>query len=132
MAPPRFSPDDACAIVAIPASTLLAWRQGAAPDCDDRDGRPFALSDLVALAVTRELAGRVGPRLGDFASGVAQVFCTLAANYDLERADDLSAVIGRDFGFLWPIRHPGQHQERDIVVVPLRPLLRELRDQVFP
>lgn len=130
--PPSFSREEACAIVGIPMSTLVEWeRKG----CGSRgpDDRPFALSDLLALAVTREMARCLGPRFNDFAFRVRQLFQAFAARTNMERADDLSAVIGPHFAFLWKIREGDDRcRERDIVVVPLRPLLSELKDQVFP
>jgi hypothetical protein len=129
---PRFSRDDACAIVGIPASTLLEWEQKGCQPCGGRNDRPFALADLLALAATREIARRIGPRLNDFALGVKQLSKALAARPDVERADHLSAVIGPHFAFLWQIPDEDDRcRERDIIIVPLRPLLSELRDQVF-
>jgi hypothetical protein len=91
------------------------------------------LSDMIALGVTREMAQRLGPRLDDYAPGLKQLVPALAARPDLERADDLSAVIGHRFAFLWRVDACDVPcQARDMVIVPLRPLLRELRDQVFP
>jgi hypothetical protein len=133
VAPPRFSREDACAIVGIPMSTLLSWEHQGCKACADGDGGLLRLSDLLALAVTRELAGRLGPRLSEFVSGVKQLFPALASKSDVERADDLSAVIGPRFAFLWQIPDEDDRcRERGIVVVPLRPLLSELRGQVFP
>jgi hypothetical protein len=126
--PPHFSRDDACAIVGIPISTLMEWEQKGLPACDRR----FTLSDLLALTVTREMARRLGPRLDDFALGLKQLFPALASRPVVERADDFSAVVGPCFAFLWrTAEHDDRADEKDIVVVPLRPLLSELKDQVF-
>jgi hypothetical protein len=131
--PPHFSRDDACGILGIPLSTLAEWEQKGRPGCRGRDDGRFTLSDLLALAVTREMAQRLGPRLDDFAVGLKQLFPALASRPDVERADNLSAVVGPRFAFLWRIPDDDERSlERDIIVVPLRPLLSELRDQVFP
>jgi hypothetical protein len=131
--PASFSREEACAIVGIPVSTLIEWERQGCRNWGPGDDRPFALSDLLALAVIREMARCLGPRLNDFAFGVGQLFQALAARTDMERADDLSAVIGPHFAFLWKI-HEGddRSRERDMVVVPLRPLLADFRNQVFP
>jgi hypothetical protein len=133
MKPARFSRENACAILGVPPSALSEWEARGAPACDDRPDGRLTLSDLIALAVTREIARRLGPRLDDFAPGVKQLFPALAARADVERADDLSAVIGRQFAFVWRVPDGDiRCDAQDVVVVPLRPLLRELRDQVFP
>jgi len=131
MKPARFSRESACAILGIPVSAPAEWEARGAQAWDDRPDGRFAMSDVIALAVSREMARRLGPRLSDFAPGVKQLFQVLAARSDVERADDLSAVIGHQFAYLWQVDGTTRCDARDIVVVPLRPILRELRDQVF-
>lgn len=132
MEPPRFSRDDACSIVGIPISTLAEWEQKGRLGDSGPGARPFAFSDLLALAVMRETVRRTGPQIDAFASGLRQLLQALAAMTDVERADCLYAVIGPRFGFLR--RTPGEDsldREGDVVVMPLGPLLSELRDMVF-
>ena len=132
MSPPRFSRRDACAILDIPASTLAEWERDLFPEWGSRGDRPFVLSDLVALAVAREVASRHVDRLNDVAVGMNQFLEAVAAVPDVERSDHLLAVIGTHCGFLWRrtdvaerCRTPG------MVIVPLGPLLSDLRDSVF-
>jgi hypothetical protein len=129
----RFSRGDACRIVGIPISTLLDWERYTAPRTDAPNELPYTFSDLLALAVTREMAGQLGPALDDFAFGVGQLFDLLAAQPSIDRLDDHSAVIGRDFARLGKVRD--NHVScgtADFVVVPFRPVLSDFRDQVFP
>jgi hypothetical protein len=81
----------------------------------------------------REMERRIDSRIDEFACGLRQLSRALAAITDVERTDHLCAVIGPRFGFLWQLPDGDtRHRERDTVVVPLRPLLAELRDLVFP
>jgi hypothetical protein len=133
MEPAGFSRDAACAIVGIPISTLTEWEQKAGRGGGDSGARPFALSDLLVLAVMREMARRIDSRIDAFACGLRQLSQELAAVTDVERADHLCAVIGPRFGVLRQASDEDSRlRERDTVVVPLRPLLSELRDLVFP
>ncbi len=128
-----FSRRDARRIVGVPISTLLDWERYAAPRTGAADTPPFTFSDLLALAVTREMAGQLGPALGDHAFGVGQLFDLLAAQPGVDRLDDHSAIVGRGFARLGKVRHMHVSCEtRDFVVVPLGPLLSDFRDQVFP
>ncbi len=128
-----FSRRDACRIVGIPISTLLDWERYAAPRPGAANEPAFTFPDLLALAVIREMAGQLGPALGDYAFGVGQLFDLMAAQPGVDGLDDQSAVIGRGFARLCKVRHKHVSCEtRDFVVVPLRPVLSEFRDQVFP
>jgi hypothetical protein len=128
-----FSRGDACRIVGVSISTLLDWERFAAPRTGAANEPPFTLSDLLAFAVTREMVGQLGPALGDFTFGLGQLFDLLAAQPGVDRLDDHSAVVGRDFARLCKVRdkHVSCHT-RDFVVVPFRPVLSDFRDPVFP
>jgi hypothetical protein len=128
-----FSRGDACRIVGVPISTLLDWERYAGRRTGAPDEPPFTFSDLLAFAVTREMAGQLGPALGDFAFGLGQLFDLLAAQPGVDWLDDHSAIIGRGFARLSKVRY--KHVSRasaDFVVVPFRPVLSDFRDQVFP
>lgn len=128
-----FSREDASRIVGVPISAFLDWERFAAPRTDVASEPAFTFSDLLAFAVTREMADQLGPAVGDYAFGVGQLFDLLAAQPNVDRLDDHSAVIGRGFARLGKVRD--KHVScatRDFVIVPLRPLLADFRDQVFP
>ncbi len=93
-------------------------------------GKALAFANVLAIAVVRE-ASRDG-RAGAFTLGLGQLFQILAARPDVEHLDDYAALIGRDFARLAQLR--GVHvlcKREDFVVIPLRPILADLRDQVF-
>jgi len=129
----RFSRRAACRIVGLARSDLERWERAIRRS----GGRPWpealAFADLVALAVLREAMGRLDACAGAFAIGLGRLVEALRARSDVETMDDHVVLLGGDFARLAQVR--SEHVRcsvGDFVVVWLRPILAELRDQVFP
>jgi hypothetical protein len=125
-----FTPAAACEILGLTAGELDRWdRAGAAL----RLAESVTFADLLALAVMAEASRRLGAGVEDFALGLCRLFVALAERTDLERLDDHVALVGRDFARV--ARLKGDHISCTgdaFIVVPLGPILADLRDQVFP
>ena len=112
--------------------TLVEWERylGSAEGC--RGVRSFRLADLLLLAVVREIAPQLGSSLAEFTFGLKRLAHALSAHPDVARLSESSVVIARDFAQICELREGHVRCERgDILVVPLRPLLADFRDQAF-
>jgi hypothetical protein len=128
----RFSRAAACRLVGLEPSELARWERTASREIGLRLPASLAFPDLVALSALRAVFNRVGKRAGAFTTGLAQLFTALAERTDIERLDDHVALIGHDFARLARLR--SGHvccAGDDFIVVPLRTILADLRDQVF-
>jgi len=130
--PLRFSRAAARQIVGVSESQLELWEQAAWQETGRRPAVAFTFADLLALAILREVSRRLGRRAGGFSAGLGQLFLALAEKDDVERIDDLVALVGPHFARLAKVR--SQHircEDETFVVVPLGPILADFRDQVF-
>ncbi len=128
-----FSRMAACRIVGIAPSALARLETALAAEADHRLPARLAFSDLLALAVAREIAGRLGPGAAAYTVGLRDLLLLLAARPELDLLDPFVALVGRDFARLTDL--PPDHlraANHGFVVVPLAPILSELRDLVFP
>jgi hypothetical protein len=128
--PRGFTPAAACEILGLTAGELNRWdRAGAAL----RLAESLTFADLLALAVLAEASRRLGAGVEDFALGLCRLFVALAERTDLERLDDHVALVGRDFARVARLKGAHIRCAGDaFIVVPLGPILADLRDQVFP
>src|SRR5580658_8896353 len=130
--PILFSRSQACQIVGLPAPLLAEWESALAREPDLSLAPAFGLAELIALSVGREMSARLGARLGAFTLGLGRLFRLLAGRADLNHLDDQAAVVGRDFALVCEVRSDHLScKGEEFLVVPLHPLLAELRDRVF-
>jgi hypothetical protein len=111
---------------------LERWEHAIEAETGRRLAASLTFADFIGLAILREASWRLGARVRDFNLGFGQLFEILGARADIESLDDFAALVGRDFARLAKLRkiHLRCVQD-DFVVVPLRPILADLRDQVF-
>jgi hypothetical protein len=124
-----FSPAAACDILGLQAGELERWERASAAL---RLAEALTFADPLALAVLAEAARRLGDGVGAFGLGLRRLFTTLAERDDLERLDDHVALVGRDFAQL--ARLKADHvrcPDGGFIVVPLGPILADLRDRAF-
>ncbi len=128
--PTGFTPAAACEILGLTAGELDRWdRAGAAL----RLAESLTFADLLALAVMAEASRRLGAGVEAFTLGLCRLFVALAERTDLERLDDYVALVGRDFARIARLKDDHiRCAGDDFIVVPLAPILADLRDQVFP
>jgi hypothetical protein len=127
----RFSRETACRIAGLPLSGLKAWeRQGAEPSVVRVAS--FGIGGIVALCVLRELYQRQGRCSDAFVPGFEPLFHQLAACSDIGWMATQTAIVSRDTARLCALRTRHVRCDSDqFVVVPLRPLIDDLKDRVF-
>jgi hypothetical protein len=92
----------------------------------------LSFAEIVALAIVGDASHRLGAGVERFELGLARLFTALAAHDCLDRLDDHVALVGRDFACLAQIKVDHIRCADDgFIVVPLGPILAELRDRVF-
>ncbi len=90
-------------------------------------------SQVFALAARREAVRRLGSLACDFGLGLELIAHALGDAADVERLERCTLLVGRDYARLAEVRSDHLScKTGDFVVVPLRPILATLRDQVFP
>jgi hypothetical protein len=122
----------ACRLVGFAPSALARLERWLADEAGHILPARLAFSDILALAVARELERRLGAQLPDYAIGLRDLFALLAARAELEPLDGFAALVGRDFARLTDL--PADHissTDRSFLVVPLGPILSDLGDLVF-
>jgi hypothetical protein len=125
-----FTPAAACEILGLPPGQLERWDKAIAAL---QLAPSLTFADLLALAVMAQASRRLGADVEDYALGLCRLFVALAERTDLERLDDHVALVGRDFARV--ARLKGDHIRcagDAFIVVPLGPIVADLRDQVFP
>ena len=124
-----FSPEAACGILGLPTAELDRWNRALAAL---RLAASLTFSDLVALAVVAEASRRLGAGADAFALGLCRLFVAIADEADVERLDEHVALVGRDFARIARLKDDHIRCAGDgFIVVPLAPILADLRDQVF-
>ena len=124
-----FSPEAACEILGLSAGELARWDRAFAAL---RLAASLTFSELVALAVIGEASRRLEARAGAFTLGLCRLFVTLAEQADIERLGEHVALVGRDFARLARLKDDHiRCAGDDFIVVPLAPILADLRDQAF-
>ena len=124
-----FSPEAACEILGLSAGELARWDRAFAAL---RLAASLTFSELVALAVIGEASRRLEARAGAFTLGLCRLFVTLAERTDVERLGEHVALVGRDFARLARLKDDHiRCAGDDFIVVPLAPILADLRDQAF-
>jgi hypothetical protein len=125
----RFTREAACEILGLEAHTLDRWDRASAAL---RLATSLTFADLVALAVVAEASRRLGADTGDYTLGLCRLFVALAEPADAERLDEHVALVGRDFARVARLKDDHIRCAGDgFIVVPLAPILADLRDQVF-
>lgn len=125
-----FTPAAACEVLGLAPADLARWEPAIAAL---RLAASLSFAELVALAVVAEASRRLGEGAGDYALGLCRLFEAMGAAPEPERLDDHVAIVGRDFARLARVKEGHLRCEGDgFIVVALRPVLAELRDQVFP
>jgi hypothetical protein len=125
----RFSQEAACEILGLEAHELDRWDLvRAAPSL----ARTLSFADLMAVAVVAEASRRLGAAASDYGLGLCRLFVALAEPADAERLDAHVALVGRDFARVACLRDDHIRCAGDgFIVVPLAPILADLRDRVF-
>jgi len=126
----RFTPGAACEIVGLTPGELERWNRACAAL---RLAASLTFADLLALAVVAAASRRLGAGAGDFSLGLCRLFEAMAAQADTDRLDEHVALVGRDFARVARLRDDHiRCAGGAFIVVPLAPILADLRDQVFP
>jgi hypothetical protein len=124
-----FTPAAACEILGLSAGELERWDRAYAAL---RLAASLTFADLVALAAVAEASRRLGDGAGAFTLGLCRLFVAMAEQADVERLDEHVALVGRDFARIARLRDDHIRCAGDgFIVVPLAPILADLRDQVF-
>ena len=125
----RFTREAACEILGLAAHELDRWDRALAAL---RLAPSLTFADLVALAVVAEASRRLGAAAGDHTLGLCRLFEALAEPADAERLGEHVALVGRDFARVARAKDDHIRCAGDgFIVVPLAPILADLRDQVF-
>jgi len=130
--PRRFSRALACQIAGLDQEMLARWEQAAVEAGAPPLASGFSFPDVLAFAVLRDLSDRLGDNLDAFTVGLVRLFAALTERGDVERLDGHVALVGRDFARVAELR--GGHVRcvgGDFAVIPLGPILKELRDRVL-
>ena len=127
----RFSFEEACEIADLPGEVVESLRRAAVDELEPCF-MACNLSGLAALMILRELHWRLGGAMEAYSPGLGQVLSAVVQESDHRRLAAKMAVIGRDFGRLCELSARHLHfTSRDLVLLPLRPLIAELHDRVF-
>jgi hypothetical protein len=130
-APAGFTRVAACRIVGLTLPELERWELAIGAETGLRLAPCLTFADLLGLAFLREASWALCARVADFNLGLGQLFEILGSRPDIEQLDDFAALIGRDFARLAELRRVHLRCARDdFIIVPLRPILADLRDQV--
>ena len=127
-----FARAAACRIVGLTLPELEAWERALGDEAGLRLATSLTFADVLALAILREASWRLGASVTAFTLGLGQLFEILGARPDVERLDSHAALVGRDFARLAELRKIHLRcAGDDFVIVPLLPILGNLRDQVL-
>ena len=125
----RLTREAASDILGLEAPELGRWDRALAAL---RLATTLTFADLMALAVVAEAARRLGAAADDYTLGLCRLFTALAEPADAERLGEQVALVGRDFARVARAKDDHIRCAGDgFIVVPLAPILADLRDQVF-
>lgn len=129
----RFTPGQLRDVTGIAPETFRHWKKALRPLCAERGHSPcFTSGDLLAVAIVRALTMDVGVRVGALTPIADHLFevCNSSPWPALERA---SLAISAGSAHVELIPELEQSPATDVrVVVPLRPIIAALRDQLVP
>ena len=128
----KFTPGQLRGVVNIPPETYRHWKKALAPLRRDRGHSPcFTPGDLVAVAVVRELSNDLGMRVSVLASIADSLFelCNSAPWPVLERGKLLIDLPQTKVEYRSEL--PEKPIEGLTIVIPLRPIVKQLRDQLL-
>jgi hypothetical protein len=126
-----FSATTAARLAGLGRSALRRWEEVLRHEADFGLGERLSLADVVALAALGVTARCLGAGAEDYAAGHARLFEALRNRADVERLDAFAALVGRDSARIAERYDEARCAAEDILVIPLRPILAGLRDQVF-
>jgi len=128
---PSLTPAEAVRIVDLGSPALRRWTEIVRNEVGIEVGERVTLADLVALAALRVTARCLGSGVEAYVIGLARLFAVLRGRADVERLDGFTALVGHDSARIVE-RYDGEScAADDVLVIPLRPILAELRSQVF-
>lgn len=129
----HYTPGQLRSVACIPPETYRHWKKALSPLRRDRGHSPcFTPGDLVAVAVVRTLSNELGIRVGTLAAIADALFelCNSGPWPTLERGKLIIDLPQGKIEF-----RPELSEKPPIdgltVIVPLRPIVRQLRDQVL-
>lgn len=129
----EFTPQQARTIVGIPTETLRHWRR-AIPYLAKKTGKAarFSATDLIGLAITRELIAKFGASITSLHAGVDVLFRKLTST-QLSALQDCVVVIDPSDA---RIGAPTELLQANIVmpvfVVPCGPLVLDMKEHLLP
>jgi hypothetical protein len=128
----QYTPGQLRSVASIPPETYRHWKKALAPLRRDRSHSPcFTSGDLVAVAVVRVLCTDLGFRVGALAPLANALFevCNASPWAALERGKLIFDIPNARLQFQAEFANPDF--EGTIVVVPLRMIATQLRDQLL-
>jgi hypothetical protein len=128
---PGFSRGAAADILGIEPAELRRWERVLLNLAGLALGSPLSLADVVALAVLGTTVRCLGAGADAFAVGHALVFDALRGRTDVEHLDGYVALVGRDAARVAERYDSATCAAEDVLIVPFRPILAGLRNQVF-
>lgn len=127
----QYTPGQLRGAVNIAPETYRHWKKALAPLRRDKGHSPsFSVGDLVATAVVRTLVVELSVRVGALSAIADPLFslCNGAPWPTLERGKLLLGLPNAEVSFCPELADV--HQIDPMIVVPLRPLIAHLRDQL--
>jgi hypothetical protein len=128
----QYTPGQLRSVASIPPETYRHWKKTLAPLRRDRGHSPcFTAGDLVAVAVVRVLASDLGVRVGVLTSVADALFemCNSAPWPMLERGKLLLDLPQSRVEYRPEL--PEKPIDGLTIVIPLRPIVTQLRDQLL-
>lgn len=128
---PGFTREAAAQIAGLAPSALRRWEQVLLDQAAFDLGATLTVADLVALAALGVSTRCLGAGAEAFAVGFARLFEALRDRADVERLSGYAALVSRDTAQLAERYDTERCAAADILVIPLRPILADLRSQAF-
>lgn len=128
----QFTQEQARTLTDVSVETIRHWRR-VVPYLASKPGKSarFTFSDVVGLAVTRELIN-FGVRIASISVGVEALFQVLAAAGPGVLESGIALVTSEGAAIVDSEEFTGLRFGRSGLIVPLHPLIARIREQMFP
>lgn len=129
----QFTQEQVRDIAQVTLGDVRQWRK-AVPYLATKPGKAarFAFSDLVGLALTREITGTLGARISEIGSGVDALFQVLAEARPAH-LEGLVALVERTAARLVPASDlTARHISGPVFLAPCDPILAEIGSRMIP
>jgi hypothetical protein len=128
-----FTQDQARSLAGVPVETLRHWRK-AIPYLSSKVGKAtrFSFSEVVALAVTRELVETFGVHIATLSAAVDAMFSLVTETTPARLESATIAFSAHEARWYDTASQGANLLKQSVIVVPLTPIVSTLQRRILP